>query len=195
MVELSCLFVSFVVIIPEFRINDTMALTENEFISKLTDWQNRLFAYLYNLLGDLHDTSDVLQETNLVLWRKVDEFEPGTNFGAWARKCAYYEALRFLRDRKRDRHLFDDELLALLADESGRRDKEESELRLALRHCLGELTPRQRRLIDRRYGAGLSIEKLAEEFEKKESAIKMALKRVRETLQVCIESKLREDAR
>jgi DNA-directed RNA polymerase specialized sigma24 family protein len=51
--------------------------------------------------GDLHDARDVLLETNLVLWQKIGEFEPGSNFGAWARKIAYFQALAFLRDRKR----------------------------------------------------------------------------------------------
>lgn len=172
-----------------------MAKPDQQFITQLTDWQNRLFGYLYALLGDLHDARDVLQETNLVLWRKVDEFEAGTNFGAWARSCAYYEALRFLRDRKRDRHLFDDDLLALLADESAGMEHEEDERRLALRHCLGELTQRQRILIDRRYGADIPIGRLAAELEKTESAIKMALKRIREALHVCIESRLKEATR
>lgn len=172
-----------------------MANPDPNFISQLTDWQNRLFSYLYSLLGNLHDARDVLQETNQVLWRKVGEFEPGTNFGAWARSCAYYEALRFLRDRKRDRHVFDDDLLALLADESAVMTREEDERLLALRHCLGELTPRQRHLIDRRYGAEIPIGKLAVELEKSESAIKMALKRIREALHVCIESNLREAPR
>lgn len=169
-----------------------MTSADEEFINQITEAQTPLFSYLYALLGNLHDARDVLQETNLVLWRKASDFESGSNFGAWAQKCAYYEALRFLRDRKRDRHLFDDELLALLADEDTVIRSEEDERRLALRHCLAELAPKQRQLIDRRYGAQMAIGKLAVEMKKTESAIKMSLKRVREALGVCIESKIRE---
>ena len=48
-----------------------MAEPDKEFVYQLTDWQNRLFGYLVTLLGNLHDARDVLQETNLVLCRKI----------------------------------------------------------------------------------------------------------------------------
>lgn len=172
-----------------------MTDSEKEFISHITDWQNDLFSYLFTLLGDLHDSRDVLQETNLVLWRKMADFEPGSNFGAWAKRCAYYEALKFRRARQRDRHLFDDDLIALLVDEHELPGHDEEERRLALRDCLAQLPEQQRQIIDRRYRAEIPVRQLAAEFGKKESAIKMAMKRIREALEVCIESKLREVTR
>lgn len=172
-----------------------MTDSEKEFIRHITDWQNDLYSYLFTLLGDLHDSRDVLQETNLVLWRKMADFEPGSNFGAWAKRCAYYEALKFRRTRQRDRHLFDDDLIALLVDEHEPSGHDEEGRRLALRDCLTQLPEQQRQIIDRRYRAEVSVRQLAEEFGKKESAIKMMMKRIREALQVCIESKLREATR
>ena len=169
--------------------------SEKEFIRHITTWQNDLYSYLFTLLGDLHDSRDVLQETNLVLWRKKADFEPGSNFGAWAKRCAYYEALKFRRTRQRDRHLFGDDLIALLVDEHEPSGHDEEERRLALRDCLAQLPEQQRQIIDRRYRAEVSVRQLAEEFGKKESAIKMMMKRIREALQVCIESKLREATR
>jgi DNA-directed RNA polymerase specialized sigma24 family protein len=74
------------------------------FIRLLTEHQNSLFAYLVSLVGDLHEASNILPETNMVLWRKADEFEQATNFLALARKVACVQTLAFLRDRKRDRH-------------------------------------------------------------------------------------------
>lgn len=168
-----------------------MDTPDREFVYQLTDWQNQLFGYLVTLLGNLHDAHDVLQETNLVLWRKIGDFEPGTDFGAWARKCAYFQALAFLRDRKRDRHLFDDGLLAQFATEETDTAQEE-EVTLALRECLSLLPKGQRKLVGARYRKGGSIKRLARLFEKKESAVKMTLMRVRQALLVCIESKLQE---
>ena len=162
------------------------------FLYLLTDWQNRLFGYLFTLLGNPHDARDVLQETNLVLWRKMDEFEPGTDFGAWARKCAYFQALAFLRDRKRDRHVFTEDVLALFAEETSSTVYDESELSLALRDCLGQLPERQRQLISRRYRDEIPVRQLAADNGKKESAMKMMLMRIREALHTCIESKLQE---
>jgi RNA polymerase sigma-70 factor (ECF subfamily) len=165
---------------------------DKEFVYQLTDWQNRLFGYLVTLLGNLHDARDVLQETNLVLWRKMGDFEPGTDFGAWARKCAYYQALAFLRDRKRDRHIFDDDLLALFADEAASSLHDDDERRLALRDCLAQLPDRQRELLSLRYREEIPVRQLAADFGKKESAMKMALMRIREALHTCIDSRLKE---
>ena len=38
---------------------------------------------------------DVFQAANLVLWRKFDQFEPGTNFFAWACQIIRYEVLKY----------------------------------------------------------------------------------------------------
>jgi len=108
-----------------------------QFVRLLTIHQNGLFAYLVAFLGDLHEASDVLQETNLVLWRKAGEFVEDTDFTAWSRKIAYFQVPAYVRDRKRDRHLFDGDLLAQL---SGRLETaDEDARRLALRSCLAEL--------------------------------------------------------
>ena len=168
-----------------------MNTPDREFVYQLTEWQNRLFGYLVTLLGDLHDARDVLQETNLVLWKKIGEFQPGSDFGAWARKVAYFQALAFLRDRKRDRHLFDDDLLARFAEEETDTAQEE-ELALALRDCLARLPTNQRKLVSTRYREGGSIKQLTKRFGKKQSAIKMTLMRVRQALLACIELKLKE---
>jgi RNA polymerase sigma-70 factor (ECF subfamily) len=169
-----------------------MTQPDQEFVYQLTDWQNRLFGYLVTLLSNTHDARDVLQETNLVLWRKMGDFQTGTDFGAWARKCAYYQALAFLRDRKRDRHLFDDDVLALLANDDTGSAHDDNERRLALRDCLACLPDRHRHLIDLRYREEIPIRQLAADHGKKESSMKMIMMRIREKLHLCIESKLGE---
>jgi RNA polymerase sigma-70 factor, ECF subfamily len=169
-----------------------MSQPDKEFVYQLTDWQNRLFGYLVTLLGNPHDARDVLQETNLVLWQKTGDFQAGTDFGAWARRCAYYQTLAFLRDRKRDRHFFDDDVLALFANEDTGEAHDENERRLALRDCLACLPDKHRQMIDRRYREEVSIRQLAVDHGKNESALKMAMMRIREVLRQCIQSKLKE---
>jgi len=170
-----------------------MSVPDPQFICDLTDWQNRLFGYLVTLLGNVHDARDVLQETNLVMWRRMDTFTPGTDFGAWARKCAYFQAMAFLRDRKRGPSLLGEELLALIAEEQEKYPSvDENERKLALRDCLAQLRDDQRSLIKCRYADQLPVRKLAADLGKSESALKMTLLRIRELLQVCISSKLKE---
>ena len=88
------------------------------YVQQLTDGQNRLYAYILMLLPNHDDAADVLQETNLVLWRKSGEFVEGTEFGAWACRIAYYQVFARLRDAKRDRLVFDPQLLDQLGAEA-----------------------------------------------------------------------------
>src|SRR5215212_3872657 len=96
-----------------------------EFVQLLTGEQSRLFGYIVTLLGDVNDASNVLQQANMVLWRKANEFKLGTNFHVWAKKTAYYQTLAYLRDRKRDKLVFDDELLEQLASRPDEVDEDE----------------------------------------------------------------------
>ena len=169
-----------------------MEKLDEDFLSELTGCQNQLFAYLVTLLGNVHDTRDVLQETNLVMWRRVHTFTPGTNFEAWSRRCAYLQALAFLRDRKRSPNLLSEEALELIAGEEDSISGDENERVLALRDCLGRLNDKQRELIKCRYEDRESVKALPAMIEKKESATKMLLMRIREKLQVCIMTKLKE---
>jgi RNA polymerase sigma-70 factor (ECF subfamily) len=159
------------------------------FIRDLTDHQGGLFAYLVALLGDVHESRNVLQETNLVLWRKAADFVEGTDFGAWARTIAHYQVLAHMRDKKRDRHLFDEELLRQIAERP--QPVEDDEVRcVALRHCLAELPDGLRLLISQRYGPGGSIREIAQRLGKTEDAVKVALSRIRQRLMHCIGKRL-----
>ncbi len=55
---------------------------------------------------------------SLVAWRKFNQFDPDTNFMAWAAAIARFEALKHLRKQSRDRLVFNDDILDLLAEES-----------------------------------------------------------------------------
>ena len=158
------------------------------FVQLLTAEQTRLFSYIVMLLGDVNDANNVLQQTNLVLWRKADEFDLDTNFHAWARKTAYYQTLALLRDRKRDKHIFDEGLLEQLA--SLPTEMDEDERRVALRHCLANISRDSLDLLQQRYAPGKSISDLARDRHKSEGAIKMALMRIRQALLHCIEGQL-----
>lgn len=87
-----------------------------------------LRAFVRALVRTRNDMEEVIQQTCLVLWRKYCDFQPGGDFLAWAVTVARFEVLKYRRTRARDRHLFGEELLALLADEgaaeSERRERE-----------------------------------------------------------------------
>ncbi len=53
-----------------------------EFVRLFTTYEVRLRAFAMTLLANHADVEDVLQQANVVLWTKFDDYEPGTNFMA-----------------------------------------------------------------------------------------------------------------
>lgn len=162
----------------------------DEFVRRLTECQNRLYVYILALLPDADRARDVLQEANVVLWRKADQFQAGTSFQAWACKVAYYEVLSERRRRGRDKLLFNNETLELVAEATeGRLDKLD-ERALALDECLQRLDQRHRQRLHDRYGPGGSVELAASQAGQTRGSIAVTLHRIRSALLRCIENKL-----
>ena len=49
-----------------------------------------------------------MQETAKVCWEKFDQYQPGTEFRAWACRIAYYKALKFRERQKKTPLTFTD---------------------------------------------------------------------------------------
>jgi RNA polymerase sigma-70 factor (ECF subfamily) len=162
------------------------------FVKELTGAQASLWAYVLALHPDPVSAQDILQQTNLTLWRKATEFQPGTRFFAWASKAAYFHVLTYRRGMRRDRLVFNDEVFAYLAERQADRMDERSpgERASALRGCLEKLPPQSRRLLESRYAPGGSVQDLARSDGRSVAGLSQLLYRIRETLQQCIESAL-----
>ena len=165
-----------------------------QFVKHLTESQNRLYGYVYSLLGDHSRTADVVQETNLVLWRKLNEFDPERPFLPWAFAIARFQVMAQLRDQKRDRFFLDENLAETLCSEAESQAAKVDALREALRPCLQLLPPNSRALVERRYLHGLSIDEVARAVERTSGAVKVALLRVRRQLADCVQKRMAEGA-
>ena len=159
------------------------------FAQQITENQQRLYGYIYSLVGNSASSWDVLQETNLVLWRKQADFQPGTKFDAWAFTVARFQVLAFLRDRKREPlSILTPELLETFAEDAEAEAGQFGERLAALRRCRNQLGGKARRLVQLYYDDGQSVKQVGTTLGQSVNAIKQALFRVRRTLQDCIES-------
>jgi RNA polymerase sigma-70 factor (ECF subfamily) len=168
-----------------------------QFVAAVTGAQRALHAFIFSLTHHTADAHDVLQETNVVLWRKAAEFAPGTNFQAWAFKVAEFQVLAHRRRQQRSRLQFDDELVEQLADERETAEDfaQHDARRVALAHCLEKLDAPQRQLIARRYEPEASVNDLAAERGVSPKALSATLRRIREALLACIERTIAREAR
>jgi len=161
-----------------------------QFVADLTGMQPRLRAYVLTLLGDADAADEVLQQTNVTLWNKRDDFEPGTNFVAWALTVARYETLAYRKRRKLDRLEFSDALVDRLAVAAADRVREGDDRRSALRSCLDELPNDRRELIERYYSGLTSVEALAETLRRTESGVYQLMYRLRRALAECVQRRM-----
>lgn len=163
---------------------------EERIVGLIARHQPDIHRYVLSLLPDRMLADDVVQETNLVLWRKAAEYDPDKSFLPWALTIAWYQVKAARRDSRRDRHVFNDSLVEILASEHPGADSGDADLDAALEQCLGELPERQRRLILARYAPGASVQDLAAERRQTPTAVSLALMRIRKALETCIERKL-----
>jgi RNA polymerase sigma-70 factor (ECF subfamily) len=164
----------------------------------VTGAQAELFSFIALLVGNTPDAWDVLQNTNLALMKKAGQYDPDRPFGAWARSVAYYEVLTFRARQRRERLVFDDEMLDRVSATLLRDDEEDEESAgrrdAALERCLGKLLPAQRELVVRRYQGRASVGALARERSVSETCVSTWLYRIRRLLADCIRKELGREA-
>ncbi len=194
-VGLSCLRVFAYARIRCITSEKTLSDPSEELVGLIAQAQRRLYAFVLALVRRPADVEDILQEINVVLWRKRDMFRPGSDFFAWAFEIARLQVLAFRAREVRRGGPFGDSLLADLAEtaelESAMYDRREA----ALRTCLEKLPAQQRELIVRRYQPEVVVSSLAVELGKTAKAVSESLRRIRDTLRQCIERTLAAESR
>jgi RNA polymerase sigma-70 factor, ECF subfamily len=163
-------------------------------VQALTASQGRLYAYILTLLPHAEAARDVLQETNLVLWRKAAEAPEGSAFIGWSFRVAQLQVMSHLRDRARARRRFDDQLLAAMDAEAQRAANTADDRMVALEFCLQKLDPASRDLIVKRYGSTASVDETARALGKTANAVSRSLFRIRMALLRCIETRLAHES-
>lgn len=155
-----------------------------------------LIVYLRSSLGNISDVDDVFQETMIVAWRRLDDFDHTRPFGPWLRGIA--RKLVLAHDRKRVRNLCNSRVLARVEtrlDQITARpgDTWEEKLEL-LRECVNSLPDHYRTVVTQRYFQQQAIQQVSELLELSSSVVKKRLQRARSLVLECIESKLATDA-
>jgi RNA polymerase sigma-70 factor, ECF subfamily len=169
-----------------------MDLSE-EFILELTQVQQRLLGFLFKRLADREQAREVLQRTNLVLCRKAEQYQAGTNFKAWAMSVANYEVMAYRKIQVRERLVFSDEVDDMIGSRENEFSSSQKDRIAHLNHCLQLMSPQNRELIEHRYEGGNSMKKIAGEIGGTIGAIRVKLHRLRKLLLECIQNRIQEE--
>jgi len=152
--------------------------------------QSRLQAFIRALVPDPAQADDVFQATSLALWRSFPTFRAEGDFLAWALGVARHQVLMHWRRARRDRHVFNEALVADLADTAADLLDTVEPRQRALEACIEALTARQRDLVRRFYGERESAAVIAAAWNRTVHAVYKALKVLRHGLHECVERRL-----
>lgn len=150
-----------------------------------------LRAYTRSLLPTWTDTEEVMQKVAIVIWRKFDDFDPTTSFIKWSCVIARYEVLSYRRMKARDRLVFDDDFMELMADEAIEEAESTVHEQKVLDQCLQKLGQEQREMVIKAYGNNLKINQVAKEIGKPVGSLYVTLSRLKKKLFECMQSHLK----
>jgi len=158
-------------------------------------YQQTVWRIAAALLRDRDATENLVQQVFVDAYFHLDQYAPGTDFGAWIRTVARNRLRKELRTAGReDRRLatYRERLAERLRSEAtGMRDDSDAYV-AALRGCRQALPARDAELVRMRYEKGLSFEAIARTQGQSPEAVQRMISRIRFRLRDCIQHKLND---
>lgn len=160
-----------------------------DFSRKLTALQRSLYAYILTLLPNRADAEDVLQETNLILCRKANEYDPEGHFQGWAFQIARYQVMAHITKTKRSRLHFSTEVIESFAEEEF--DSKKVVLsQKALQICYELLPAHMKKIAQLRFREDSNLKDIAAKVGRPLGSVSATLHRIRINLTDCVRRKL-----
>lgn len=161
-----------------------------QFVALFVRHEAAIHSFVLTLLPDLVEAEDIVQQASLTMWRKFDQFTPGTNFRNWAFQIAKYTAMNHITKTRRDRLRFQEGLLEMLAERAAERTEQLESQRRALAYCIEKLPDDDRQILAGCYAEGAKINAFAEQLGQTANATYKRLNRLRANLLKCVQLRL-----
>ena len=168
-----------------------MKKSEKFILKELMANRNKLWAMAYSITRDFHMTEDILQETSIAVIQNARKYNPDRPFLAWALGITRNQALKAVNKSSRHPYVMSNEILEKIEDKLASDEPAIEDFRYpALKECLMEMSPENRRVLKMKYIEKMSAEQIALHVQRTETATFSLLQRLRVSLAKCIKSKL-----
>ena len=171
-------------------IADASSLSPDEFVKLTLEHEGRFFSVVLAMLPGCADAEDIVQEAITVMWQKSEQFQPGTDFGAWGCRIVRLKVMEHLRKRRGDGVVLSHEALEMVAFDLERSGDDLAARTAALKDCLAKLEPASRELIAIRFHPKMTLKKTAERLGKSEPTIRKSVRKILHQLEKCVERTL-----
>jgi RNA polymerase sigma-70 factor (ECF subfamily) len=134
-------------------------------------YQHILYVTVIQIVQDLDQAKDVVQNTFIKAWQKIDTYNPDYRFYSWIYRIAINEALNTKRDQHQQESIPEDLAYGESADYSLHRLEESA----ALQRAIHKLPIEQRIVLSLRYFEDLPYRDIAQTLEIDENLVKSRL--------------------
>lgn len=166
------------------------------FAAFIRQYQARLRAFIRGMGATAHGVDDIAQETFLTAYKKLDQFDQEQDFGNWLYGIARNILRNELRKNARQNRIMDEKLSHFLLNEFeldySPSDNLGDEIQ-ALQECIQELPDKSKHLLSKKYTEEWENNVLSEHFSMTNTAIRIALMRIRKKLKSCMDYRLSYD--
>ena len=153
-------------------------MTEQCFNEKYSMFRNTVFSVIFNYLKNTDDTSDIMQEVFIRLYRTDTKFQNDEHLKAWLIRVAINLSKNFIRDNHRQQTELIDENIPYT-------DKNDD---MDLMHLVMELPEKYRIPIHLHYYEGYQVKEIAQILQLPVSTVKIHLMRGRTMLKGSLET-------
>ena len=157
-----------------------------EFLRLFLENQGAIYAFILSMVTRTSDADDIMQETATKMLERFEDFQRGSNFGAWGVTIARYKIMEYHNEKKRNFDLVNKKLLEQISHVASKKVLSMEDRLKALELCLSKLDKKNRGLIHRRYHQGFTIKKIAGELKKPVAGIYKVMSRLHVSLSRCI---------
>ena len=164
-------------------------------------YQERIYATLYHMTSNHEDANDLTQDSFIKAYQALKSFKGGSSFYTWIYRIAVNKAINFLKQRKNRVQMslndldfnaeHDPDLVALVSDNTPRRDAGLAELQEKLNEAMQKLSEYHRLVVTLHDVQGLSHEEIAKIMDCNIGTVRSRLFYARQQLQAYLSDYLK----
>lgn len=146
---------------------------EAAFRQLVSQYQERLYWHIRNILKNHDDTDDVLQNTFIKIYRNIHQFNGESQLYSWMYRIAYNESMNFLNQKSRQEQISSEDLQQHLIDQlESDVYFEGDEIQLKLQKAIANLPEKQKQVFNMKYFEELKYKEISHILGTSEGALK-----------------------
>ncbi|MCF7857758.1 MAG: sigma-70 family RNA polymerase sigma factor [Candidatus Cloacimonetes bacterium] len=158
-------------------------MIETKFEIILQEESKKLYNYLLKILRNPEDAEDILQESFIILHKKMAAIEE-SSYKGYLYKSAYHKALNLIKKRNKKNNLF---VKNKNMESYQSEPVEENQVNALISAALSKLKPEEALLIELQFYQKLSYQEIAKVLDTTESAVDSKLVRTKKKLKKIID--------